>query len=146
MTEVEVVQQLFAAVAGGDLDELLRWYDPEVVIEESLSLPYGGTYRGLTGAAAHARAFVSTWQQFSVTGSIGLEPRFVDAGAGTVVVLFRHRVTNSATGRVLDTPEVGVYDVARGKVAHSRMHHLDPAALTHFLQDADVNPHQGDEG
>lgn len=58
----------------------------------------------------------------------------MDAGAGTVVVLFRHRARDGVTGIGIDTPEVGVYEVADGRIRRSRMFHFDPAELTTFLR------------
>jgi ketosteroid isomerase-like protein len=136
MTAIEVVQRMYAAVAARDLDKLLDCYDESVEIEESTSLPYGGTYRGLAGAARHAAAFARAWPEFILTGSDDTGPRFVDAGAGTVLVLFRHRAVDARSGRVLDTPEVAVYEVSGEKVVRSQMYHLDPAVLARFLADA----------
>lgn len=144
VTAIEVVQRMYAAIAARDLDELLDCYHPAIEIEESTSLPYGGTYHGLAGAARHAEAFARTWPEFSLTGSDDSGPRFVDAGAGTVVVLFRHRAGDARSARVLDTPEVAVYEVAGEKVVRSRMFHLNPAALAQFLEGAgaDVEPRE----
>jgi ketosteroid isomerase-like protein len=149
VTAIEVVQRMYAAVEARDLDGLLDCYDESVEIAESTSLPYGGTYRGLAGAARHAEAFARAWPEFILTGSDDTGPRFVDAGAGTVVVLFRPRAVDAHSGQVLDTPEVAVYEVAGEKVVRSRMFHLDPAALASFLEDAaagvEPSPRQGSE-
>jgi hypothetical protein len=60
-------------------------------------------------------------------------PAFVDSGTGTIAVCFRHQAPNPDTGSELDTPEVGVYEVAGGRVIASTMYHLNPAELTTFL-------------
>ena len=56
--EVQVVRRLFAAVEDRNLENLLACYSDDVEIHEAEELPYGGTWRGRAGAAAHAAAFI----------------------------------------------------------------------------------------
>lgn len=129
----DVVRRLFHAVEARNLDGLLECYAEDVQIHEASGLPYGGTYRGLDEARRHALAFVQTWAPYPASPGQGMVPQFVYTGGGTVVVLFRHRARDPRTGLTLDGPEVGVYDVAGGRIVSSRMFHFDPSVLTRFL-------------
>lgn len=129
----DAVRRLFRAVEAQNLAGLLDCYAEDVEIHEASGLPYGGTYRGLAGAREHALAFGQVWGPYQSASGQGGEPQFVYAGGGTVVVLFRHRARDLRTGLTLDHPEVGVYDVAEGRIVRSRMFHFDPSALTRFL-------------
>ena len=130
--DLEVVQRLFSAVRVWDVEGLLACYDPAVVIIESAELPYGGTYTGLDGARRHALEFARTWHPWLVDPA-DQRPVFLDSGTGTIAVCFRHQARNPETGSELDTPEVGVYEVAGGRVIASTMYHLNPAELAAFL-------------
>jgi len=130
--DLEVVQRLFRAVKVWDVDGLLACYDPAVVITESAELPYGGTYTGIDGARRHAMEFARTWHPWLLDPA-EQRPVFLDSGTGTIAVCFRHQARNPDTGSELDTPEVGVYEVADGRVIASTMYHLNPAELAAFL-------------
>jgi len=130
--DLEVVQRLFRAVKVWDVEALLACYDSAVVITESAELPYGGTYTGIDGARQHAMAFARTWHPW-LADPAEQRPVFGDSGTGTIVVCFRHQARNPDTGSELDTPEVGVYEVAAGRVTASTMYHLNPAELAAFL-------------
>lgn len=133
--EVNLVRRLFTAVADRNLESLLSCYSPQVEICEDDSLPYGGRYHGLDGAKRHAAAFLDTWGRFQEGLAGTMEPRFLGDGQGTVVVLFRHRAWNPRNGRLLDTPEIGLYQISNGLVSQSHMIHPDAAKLLAFLAD-----------
>lgn len=132
-TNVEVVQRLFAAVERRDLPAMLECYAEDVEIHEAGSLPYGGVYRGREGATAHARSFQATWARYQTPAEYPLQAEFVDAGDGSVVVVFRHRAVDPASGRRVDEAEVSLYRVHDAKVVRSQMLHFDTAALLRFL-------------
>ena len=83
-------------------------------------LPYGGTYRGHDGALAHALGFLAAWSPYQGPDEVKLDPQFWGDGAGTVCVLFRHRAVDPRRGVRLDAPEVSIYQVRDGRVAHPR--------------------------
>jgi uncharacterized protein len=133
--EVEVVRRLFAAVEDRDLARVLACYADDVEIHEAEVLPYGGIWRGHEGAAAHAAAFLSTWQALQGPDEIPLHAHFWSDGAGTVCVLFRHRAVAPAGGERFDAPEVSIYQVRDDRVVRSQMFHADSAAVVRFLGD-----------
>lgn len=131
---VETVRRLFRAVEERDLEGLLDSYDPDIVIHEADSLPYGGDHRGLKGARRHAYGFWHTWRFLQSSGERELGATFLDGG-DCVVALFRHRA-HSADGKRVDLPVVGVYEVRGGRVVEARMFHFDTAEISEFLKRA----------
>jgi len=127
------VAALFAAVDRRDGEGVRAAYDENITIHEAASLPYGGDYRGLEGALHHGQGFRAAWDRYQPHEGRGLDPRII-ADGDYVVVLWRHKLENPATGERLDLPAVGVYRMENAKVADSRMFHFDTAALLGFLE------------
>jgi ketosteroid isomerase-like protein len=133
--DVEVVRRLFAAVEDRNLDHVLACYSDDVEITEADALPYGGVWRGRSGAAAHAEAFMRAWGDLQGPEESRLDGRFWGDGAGTVCAVFRHRAFDRATGARFDAPEVGIYRIRDDRVVRSQMFHADSAAVVGFLRD-----------
>jgi uncharacterized protein len=139
---ITVVRRLFEAVEtrGDPEDFAARWaayvamYDPDVVIHEAPSLPYGGDYSGDDAVARHAQAFNAAWQDLQSINDRSLEPRFL-ADGDHVIVLWRQKGT-SADGEIFDMPAVSVYHMKDGRVVDARMFHFDTAAVDGFLERA----------
>lgn len=129
---VDAVRRLFKAVEERDLAGVLAAYDPEVVIREAESLPYGGVYHGLEGGQRHARGYAQTWAEFQSSAEQVTDAVILDAGDYTVV-LWRQRAMAS-DGRKLDLPAVSVYRMRGGKIVESQMFHADTTAILHFLK------------
>ena len=127
------VAALFAAVDRRDGEGVRAAYDENITIHEAASLPYGGDYRGLEGALRHGQGFRAAWDHYQPHEERGLDPRII-ADGDYVVVLWRHKLENPATGERLDLPAVGVYRMENANVADSRMFHFDTAALLGFLE------------
>ena len=131
---VETVRRLFQAVEKRDLAGILEAYDPDIVIHEADSLPYGGDHCGLKGAKRHAHGFWRTWRFLQSPDEVQLGAAFLDGG-DRVVALFRHRA-HSADGKKVDLPVVGVYEVRGGRVIEARMFHFDTVEISEFLKRA----------
>jgi ketosteroid isomerase-like protein len=139
---IAVVRRLFEAIEtrGDPKDFAARWaayvemYDPNVVIHEAPSLPYGGDYSGDDAVARHAQAFKAAWQGLQSINDRSLEPRFL-ADGDHVIVLRRQKGT-FADGEIFDMPAVSVYQMKDGRMVDSRMFHFDTAAVIGFLKRA----------
>jgi len=129
---VDVVRRMFEAIESRDLAGVLAAYDPEVVIHEAGSLPYGGEYRGLDGATRHAMGYAQTWGRVQEGPDTRLDPTFLDAG-DHVVVLWHQKARSARRGTEIDLPAVSVYRMRGGKVAESRMFLSDTSAVLRFL-------------
>jgi hypothetical protein len=130
---VEIIRHLFKAVEERDLAGYLAAYDPEIVIREAESLPYGGVYHGLEGAKQHAESAAQTWDNLQTSAERALDAVFLDAG-DYVVALWRQRGLVASSGRKLDLPAVSVYKMRGGKIVESQMFHADTFAILQFLE------------
>lgn len=81
---IEALQQLYAALNRGDIEAVLKDFDPEIVWIEPFQ-PGGGIYRGLGEIRPHFTQARSNWAEGSC------EPeRFVAAGDKIVAFLKIH--------------------------------------------------------
>lgn len=131
--KIDVVKRLFDAVEDRDLETMLACYAPTVEIHETSALPYGGVYRGHVGATEHAIAFMAAWGRHQGPEEALLGPTFAETEDGKVLVCFRHKAVDRATGARIDEPEISLYEVSEGQVVRSRMFHFDPNRLSSFL-------------
>ena len=134
VNNAELVRDLFDAVRRRDVDAVFSLYDPEVVIREAPSLPYGGEYRGHEGALAHGLGYLEAWDALQTEEDKDLEPDIAAAG-DQVYVRWRQKAHRS-DGEPLDLPCISVYELRAGRIVTSAMHHLDTAAILEFLDGA----------
>jgi ketosteroid isomerase-like protein len=132
----DVVRRLFRAVEERQ-PYVLDCYAENIEIHEAESLPYGGVYRGHAGAQQHIAGWLGTWDRFQTDHERRLEAVFIDGEGDTVAAVFRHKAVDPDSGRRLDAPEVGIYQVRDGKVVRSQMFHADTAALLRFLAETE---------
>ena len=128
---VDVVRRLFQAVEERDVETMFELYDPDVVIREAPSLPYGGEYRGHEGVIEHGLGYLGTWVPVQRPGDEALEPQFV-GGGDRVFVNWRQKAT-APSGEHIDLPAVSEYRLRDGKIIGSSMHHFDTEAILRFL-------------
>ena len=114
MTEnSQVVQSMYAALAGGDIPGFFGAFDPGIVWNEAEHFPYadGNPYVGPEKVAAGIFGRIgSEWEGFSAT------PQQFVAQGDTVVAIGRYRATYKATARPVDAQFVHVWTVRNGKV------------------------------
>lgn len=131
---LENVHRLFKAVEEFNVAEVLATYAPEIVIRDSESLPYGGTYHGLEGAKRHVEGAARTWNPFKPSSAERkLDAVFLDSGE-YVIVLWRLKGLEVSSGRMLDSPTVSVYKMRDGKIIESQMFYSDTATILKFLE------------
>ncbi|MFC3982695.1 nuclear transport factor 2 family protein [Streptosporangium jomthongense] len=123
--------------AGGlgkaDFGELAECLDPEVVMYQADSLPYGGTWRGPSGIEQFMAAMSEAWQSLEF-----LEQKYVVDG-GSVVVWNRGILRARATGRALETSVMQLMTIKNGRIAEIHPFYLDTSAVLHVLRpDGDV--------
>ena len=113
-----------------------RTYHPGVTIHEAPSLPYGGVYRGLEGAAEHALAFTRTWDRLQSAEQRDMTPRIV-ATDSEAFVIWTLRGQQPEDALIRDFPALGHYQFHEGRVIESRMYLFDSAAVSTFLRDGE---------
>lgn len=62
-TEIEVLEQFFAAINRNDMQAIVKDFDPEIVRIEPEGFPTAGTYRGIAEVQAHVTKGRGTWAE-----------------------------------------------------------------------------------
>lgn len=130
---VENTRRLFKAVEGRDVAAVLAAYDPEIIIRDAESLPYGGVYHRLEGAKQHIEGAARTWSHLQSAAERKMDPVFLDAG-DYVIVLWQLRGLAIGSEKKLDLPVVSVYKMLDGKISQSQMFYSDTTAILQFLE------------
>jgi ketosteroid isomerase-like protein len=130
---IEIAHRLIKAVEDRDMASVLATYDPEIVIHDAASLPYGGTHQGLEGAKKHIEVAAQTWNHLQPIHERKMDAVFLDAGEH-VVVLWRLKGLEASSGRKLDLPTVSIYRMRDNKIVESQMFYSDTAAIMQFLE------------
>jgi ketosteroid isomerase-like protein len=115
-TNLDVVQQAYAAFGQGDIPALLEFLtdDVEWTMQGPSVIPWSGTRHGREGVAEFFSLVGETieFEQF--------EPREFLAQGDTVVVLGYERSRVKATGRTFEQEWAHVYTLRNGKIAKGR--------------------------
>lgn len=114
MSNVTLVQDLYAAFGRGDIDEVLAMCDGQIAWHEAEGNPYqpsGKPFVGPDDILQNLFARLGAdWSQFSVHPQ-----RFHEAG-DTVVVEARYTGTHARTGKTLDAQVCHVWQYRAGKL------------------------------
>jgi uncharacterized protein len=131
--DIDNIRRLFKAVEDRDIAGVLTAYDPEIVIREAESLPYGGTYHGLEGAKQHIEGAARTWDALQPSTERNMEAVFLNA-EDYVIVLWRLKGLAISSLKKLALPVVSVYKMCDGKIIESQMFYADTVAIRQFLE------------
>ena len=105
---VEIITELYEALARRDLPAMLNVIDPEIIVSQTRLLPWGGEYYGFEGVQ---QFFTELFR--NVESELAVE-EFVDAGERVIVIgSTRGRVI--ATGARFNIRAVHVWTVQGGK-------------------------------
>ena len=123
------IQRFYAAEAtylapgGGNFQALAATLDPECVLHQPASLPYGGDWHGPAGFERWLKAFGEQWASLEVKDS-----RFYPVGD---MVFSRSHVyaVARATGRAVDWPLLQFFRVRDDKILELHPFHWDTAAM-----------------
>jgi ketosteroid isomerase-like protein len=105
---VELVKVLYGAFGRRDLAAIFSRVSPEIRVEQSGELPWGGVYRGHEGL----RSFLTNLMTHLDNAALPIE-RYLDAG-DHVVAIGRTQGTVRANGKAFDVPLVHVWTVEGG--------------------------------
>ena len=131
---VENTRRLFQAVEGRDVAGVLAAYDPEIIIRDAESLPYGGIYHGLEGAKQHIEGAAQTWDHLQSLAERKMDAVFLSAEE-YVVVLWRLKGSATSRAKKLDLPVVSIYRLRDHKIIESQMFYADTVVIAQFLAD-----------
>ena len=120
--DTAVVLAVYEAFGRGDGAAIMALTAPEVTVQQSPAVPWGGTYEGHAGLGDFLAA---------LTGHLDSRPeseRLFGDGDGHVVQVGRTRGTVRATGAAFDVAEVHLWTVRDGLV-HRFEAYLDTPAM-----------------
>ncbi len=133
MTDVEVVEAIYAAMAARDFDRLFELADESVVITQDARLPWGGRHEGHEGLGEFAVKLTGT-----IDSAVTIESLF--AADDEVIQAGRTKGTVVATGVPFDVAEVHRWTVRDGKAVTAHFA-IDTAAMLEAL--AEVGESEG---
>lgn len=112
--DVEIVQNLYADFAKGDVPAVLQKFDPEIVWNEAENFPYadGNPYIGpqavLEGVFARLGA---EWEYWNLT-----EQTYYEANSGEIIVTGRYKAKNKMTSKEINVQFVHIWTLNDGLV------------------------------
>lgn len=121
-TDVQVVRDVYAAMAAGDLTRLLELVDRECVITQDERLPWGGRHVGHDGLATFGLRLREAIQSSVTTDAIF-------AADGDVIQVGRTSGRTVATGTPFDVAEVHRWTIRDGRVVAAHFSIDTPAML-----------------
>lgn len=119
---VKIVEQIYAALRRRDIAALFELCAPDIVIDQSGELPWGGHYEGHEGFKAFFARLIA-----AIDSAVTLDS-FIDAG-DEVVVLGHTRGTVNANGGRFDVAFAHVWTVQGGQVTRVRYYIDNPTML-----------------
>lgn len=119
----EALRELYAALNRGDIDAVVKDFDPDMVWIEFPDSPGGGIYRGIDAIRAHFAQARSKWAEGSC------EPeRFVVAGDRIVAFLKIHVLLKGETAW-REGRHAAAYTFRNGKAVEMRIIEDEQEAL-----------------
>ena len=128
MSDIEVVQAVYAAMAARDFDALFTLIDPEIVITQDPRLPWGGRFEGHDGFAAFGIALTG-----AITSAVTIEAIY--EADGDVIQVGRTIGTVVATGAPFDIAEVHRWTLRDGRPVRAHFSIDTPAMLEALARD-----------
>ena len=111
----ELMNTRFAALKAGDMDDLLAYFDPEVVIE-TVDAPDPDTYHGHDGVRRWFNDVFGPWAAYHV------EAEDIKESGGWTVALLHVSLRGEASGVELELP-IAVFPQFRGgKIVRDRIY------------------------
>ena len=130
MTNVRLIQDLYAAFGRGDIPAVLGAFDPKIEWREAENNPYQPSGKPWIGPDAVLQNLFTRlgteWNAFAV------HPRTVHDAGDTVIVEARYSGTFKPTGKPLDAQVCHVWKVANGKIK-SFQQYVDTAHLQRVM-------------
>src|SRR5437763_3308604 len=124
MTQVQIVQDLYAAFSRADIPQILSLLSPDVewIDPGEPGIPYAGTYRGTEAVANFFKKMAET------TDTLRFEPREYFAEGDRVVALGYYQARSKATGRTAGSDWAMSWVIRDRKVSRFQAF-IDTAAL-----------------
>lgn len=126
MTDIEVVQEIYAGMAARDFGRVFELLDPAIVVTQDERLPWGGRHVGHDGFAEFGLALTG-----AIDSAVAIEAIFT--ADGDVIQVGRTRGTAHGSGATFDIPEVHRWTLRDGKAIRAHFS-IDTPAMLEALQ------------
>ncbi len=126
MSDLDVVQKIYAAMAARDLETLATLVDESVVITQDAALPWGGRHEGHAGFLTFAAALTG-----SINSAVTTHDMFM--ADGDVIQVGHTKGTTVARGTSFDIPEVHRGTIRGGKAVRAHFS-IDTEAMLAALE------------
>ena len=120
--DVDVIREVYEAMAARDIERLLGLIDPEFIVTQDDRLPWGGRFVGHDGFAAFALALTG-----AIDSKVTTEAMFT--ADGDVIQYGRTRGVAIDSRAEFDVPEVHRWTVRDGKAVAAHFAIDTPAML-----------------
>jgi ketosteroid isomerase-like protein len=127
VSDVEVVERVYRALADRDIDALFELFAPDCDIIQDQRLPWGGDFKGHDGFIEFATTLAGKIDSAVTTDAIF-------EAEGVVFQFGRTRGTVRATGKAFEIPEVHRWKIRDGRVAEAHFA-IDTNAMLEALGD-----------
>ena len=111
---VEIVQNLYAAFAKGDVPAVLQKFDANIVWNEAENFPYDDGNPYISPQAILEGVFMklgAEWEYWNLT-----EQKYYEAQSGEIIVTGRYKAKNKITGKEINAQFVHVWTFNDGLV------------------------------
>jgi ketosteroid isomerase-like protein len=125
MSDIGVVQAVYAGMAARDVEQVLAQLSAECVITQDERLPWGGHFVGHDGFLTFGAALLG-----SIDSAVTTQAMF--EADDEVIQVGRTRGTARSSGKSFDVPEVHRWKVRNGKVVEAHFA-IDTAAMLDAL-------------
>jgi ketosteroid isomerase-like protein len=122
-TNLNVVAALGEAYLRGDVEAMLEFVDPDVVVIQFPDQPDTRPYHGHQGMLQAMSSWIDTWDDYSI------EPRDAKEFGDNVFVALHQRGRGKASGVELEADVFFVYTLRNGKVVRWLMFPSEEEAL-----------------
>lgn len=127
LDEGPTLHALFDAFERKDLETVLAGLDPDIVIYQEESLPYGGTYHGHDGFLNLLQRLDECWEEFDV------RPLEIIGNGEHLAAQLKCVAKARSTGSTLETTMVELFSFQNGKVSEIRVFNWDTTRVLRTL-------------
>lgn len=131
-------EERYIASGGEDFALIAETLDPEIVLHQAESLPYGGDWRGYDGFEAWLNRMGEAWSSVEAQ-----DQRFIEQG-DTVVVLLTMKAKAKKGNQFFTTPVCQVVKVGDERILEWWIYYWDTVAVNSFLGH-DQRSHSSDQ-
>ena len=119
---IEIIKQIYEAFEHHNLERILSLVDPDCIVTQDASLPWGGRHVGHEGVTTFASSIIGTTDSvITVESLFEADEQVIQSG--------RTKGTVRGNGNAFDIPEVHIWTLKDGKVVAAHFAIDTPAML-----------------